>query len=177
MTRQWCAGLQLRFVYKYLWADANLSLQIRCFFFLAFALSACGDHWQWLGACQGLHSATKIFFVNDGYNGSHWELISGWHCWWRSASMHFPSRGRKAEAWRDDARTCACCHLTDIAMLFTHQGPWFFQELTRGNAIWERKQWQNVACWRCHIQLASQPWIRKLIQSFSVFLIAVCFPL
>lgn len=101
-----------------------------------------------------------FFFVNDGYNGSHWELISGWHCWWRSASMHFPSRGRKAEAWRDDARTCACCHLTDIAMLFTHQGPWFFQELTRGNAIWERKQWQNVACWRCHIQLASQPWIR-----------------
>lgn len=33
MTRQWCAGLQLRFVYKYLWADANFSLQIRCFFF------------------------------------------------------------------------------------------------------------------------------------------------
>ena len=40
--------------------------------------------------------------------------------------MHFPSGGRKAEAWRDDARRCASCHLPDFEMLFTYPGPWFF---------------------------------------------------
>ena len=69
-------------------------------------LSASGDHWQRLRACQGLLLSSLFLGTCLDYDPFLLHpMFPGWNRRWRSPTVHFPCSGWKTEAWCDDART------------------------------------------------------------------------